>query len=303
MMRAVEAYLAVRRAAGFDLLNAEYLLGSFARFAAERNETHVRTKTAMDWAVQGPSVAQRDERLKTVCRFARHVHAEDDRHELPPGNHFGYRKRRPVPYIYSSGEIGRLIEATAELGRPSALKTQTYATLLGLLASTGLRISEALGLQFADLTADGLLIRETKFRKSRLVPLHATAQAGLDRYLLRRRQAGAVDDHVFIGDHGRPLPYQTVQSTFQTLLRKSGLWPASNGPRPHLHSLRHTFAVRALQASPTGRHRIGQHMVALATYLGHANIYATYWYLEAVPDLLRDIADAGESFMYGGEQS
>jgi integrase/recombinase XerD len=256
----------------------------------------------MEWAAQGPSVAQCDERLKTVCRIARHVHAEDDRHELPPGNHFGYRKRRPVPCIYSSGEIGRLIEATAELGRPSALKTQTYATLLGLLAATGLRISEALGLQFSDLTADGLLIRETKFRKSRLVPLHPTARAGLDRYLLRRRQAGAVDDHVFIGDHGRPLTYQTVQSTFQTLLRKSGLWPASNGSRPHLHSLRHTFAVRALQASQKGRHRIGRHMVALSTYLGHVNIYATYWYLEAVPDLLRDIADAGESFMYGGEQ-
>src|SRR6266850_3949456 len=98
------------------------------------------------------------------------------------------------------------------------------------------------------------------------------------------------------------LVVEGVQSTFKTLIRTAGLWPAPNGRRPRLHDLRHTFAVRALQASPAGRRRIGQHMVALATYLGHVNIYATYWYLEATADLLRDIADTGETFMCRGEQ-
>jgi integrase/recombinase XerD len=264
---------------------------------------HIRTQTAIDWAVQGPSVAQRDARLKTICRFARHIRVEDGRHELPPANHFGYRKKRRVPYIYSTKEINRLIEVAIQLDSPGALRSQTYATLLALLATTGLRISEALGLRFADITADGLLIRDTKFRKTRLVPLHDTAVAGLERYLKHRRQFPSGDDHVFIGDHGRPLPYQTVQSTFQKLLRKADLWPAPSSYRPRLHDLRHAFAVRALQASPTGRTRIGQHMVALATYLGHVNIYATYWYLEAAPDLLRDIADVGDTFMGGGAQS
>jgi integrase/recombinase XerD len=120
--------------------------------------------------------------------------------------------------------------------------------------------------------------------------------------VVRRRRAGSGNDHVFVGSRGRPLQYQAVQSTFKTLLRTAGLWPAPNGRRPRLHDFRHTFAVQALQASPTGRRRIGQHMVALATYLGHVNIYATYWYLEATADLLRDIADTGETFMCRAEQ-
>jgi integrase len=205
MMDAVKAYLSLRRATGFKMANAECLLDSFAHFAAERKETHIRTQTAIDWAVQGPSVAQRDERLKTVCRFARHVRVEDHGHELPPPNYFGYRKRRRVPYIYSTSEINHLIEATDQLGPAGRLRSRTYAALLSLLAATGLRISEALALRFADITADGLLIRETKFRKTRLVPLHDTAVVGLERYVVCRRRAGSDNDHVFIGSLGRPL--------------------------------------------------------------------------------------------------
>src|SRR5260370_18818311 len=141
---------------------------------------------------------------------------------------------------------------------------------------------------------------ETNVGRDRLVPVPATAGAGLERYVVRGRRASSGNDHVFVGSRGRPLQYQAVQSTFKTLLRTAGLWP--NGQRPRLHDLRHTFAVRALQASPAGRRRIGQHMVALATYLGHVNIHATYWYLEATADLLRDIADTGETFMCRGEQ-
>jgi integrase/recombinase XerD len=302
MKDAVATYLALRRTAGFAMANAEYLLDSFAQFAAGRNEIHIRSQAAIDWAAQGTSVARRDERLRAVCRFARHVRVEDDRHELPPANYFGYRKTRRMPYIYSSDEIGRLLEAAGRLRPRGAIRAQTYTTLIALLAATGLRVSEALGLRFADITEDGLLIRETKFRKTRLVPLHDTAAAGLQRYLMRRRELCAGDDHVFIGGHGGPLPYPAVHSTFQTLLRKASLWPAPGRHRPRLHDLRHAFAVRALRTSPPGRARIGQHMVALATYLGHVNIYATYWYLEATADLLSDIAGAGETFMAGGAQ-
>lgn len=101
MMDAVERYLRLRRSTGFAMSNAEYLLASFARFAAERDETLIRAQTAIDWAAQGPSAAQRDARLKAVCHFARHVCAEDDRHELPPANYFGWRKKRRLPYIYT----------------------------------------------------------------------------------------------------------------------------------------------------------------------------------------------------------
>jgi integrase/recombinase XerD len=248
MKDAVERYLRLRRSTGFALSNDECLLASFARFAGARNEAHIRAQTAIDWAAEGPSAAQRDARLKAVCRFARHVRAEDDRHELPPARYFGCRQKRRPPYIYTKGEIDRLIEAAAQLHPRGALRPHTYATLLALLASTGLRISEALGLRFADVTADGLLIRKTKFGKSRLVPLHDSAAAGLQRYLMRRRQHPSDGDHVFIGKHGRPLPYHAVQSTFLTLLRRAGLWAAPGGHRPRLHDLRHYSGNRIIPA-------------------------------------------------------
>ena len=152
MLNAVETYLTLRRATGFAMQNAEYLLKSFAAFAAERGQTHVHTQTAIDWAALGPSVAQRDARLKAVCRFARHVRVEDARHELPPANHFGARKTRRPPHIYSAEEIDRLIEAALRLRPKGGLRSLTYATLIALLSVTGLRISEALKLTVADVT-------------------------------------------------------------------------------------------------------------------------------------------------------
>ena len=301
MLNTIETYLALRRATGFAMSNAEYLLKSFAAFTVERGHAYVQTQTAIDWAALGPSVAQRDARLKAVCRFARHIRVEDARHELPPANHFGARKRRRPPHIYSAMEIDRLIEAARRLRPKGGLRSLTYATLIALLAATGLRISEALKLTFADITSDGLLIRETKFRKTRLVPLHDTTAAGLQRYLKRRRRCSG-DDPVFADARGRPLRYIAVKGTFDRLVGKVGIRPTS-ARRPRLHDLRHTFVVRALQGSPTGRNRCGAHMVALATYMGHVNIYATYWYLEATADLVRDIAVAGEAFMSEGRRA
>ena len=278
MLKAIETYLTLRRATGFAMQNAECLLKSFAAFAAERGQTHVHTQTAIDWAALGPSVAQRDARLKAVCRFVRHVRVEDARHELPPANHFGARKTRRPPHIYSATEIDRLNKAALRLRSKGGLRSLTYATLIALLSATGLRISEALKLTVADVTSDGLLIRETKFRKTRLVPLHDTAAAGLKRYLARQRPRSD-DDPVFSDERGRPLRYIAVRDTFNRLVSTAGIRPTA-ARRPRLHDLRHTFAVRALQGSPTGRGRCGAHMAALATYMGHVNIYATYWYLE-----------------------
>jgi integrase/recombinase XerD len=301
MLKAIEAYLALRRITGFAMSNAEYLLKSFAAFAAKGGQSHVHTQTAIDWATLGPSVAQRDARLKAVCRFVRHVRVEDDRHELPPANYFGARKRRRPPHIYSAAELDRLIQAALQLRPNGELRAETYATLIALLAATGLRISEALKLTVADVTRDGLLIRETKFRKTRLVPLHDTAAMGLQRYLSRRRPCSD-DDPVFIGKGGGAMRYIAVKGTFDRLVRKAGIVPTAQR-RPRLHDLRHTFAVRALAHSPAGRSRCGAHMVALATYMGHVNIYSTYWYLEATADLMRDVAVASEQFLSDGSRS
>jgi integrase len=301
MMASVETYLAVRRAVGFTLSNTEYLLRSFANFAADRKEAHIRTATAIDWASQAKSVAQRHTRHQTICRFAQYLRVEDSRHESPPASHFGYRKTRRVPHIYSRDEIDALVLAATRIPSSDLLLPKTYAALISLLAATGLRISEALHLLVSDITSNGLLIRRTKFQKTRLVPLHATAVTGLARYLTHRQEARCGGDHVFVSDEGQPLVYWKVHSVFRTLLKSAGIEPSA-GRWPRIHELRHTLAVRALESSPTGRQRIGQHMLALATYLGHVNINATYWYLETTPELLLDIAVVAENFVQGGRQ-
>jgi len=243
MLNAVETYLILRRGTGFAMQNAEYLLKSFAAFAADREQTHVHTQTAINWAALGPSVAQRDARLKAVCRFVRHVRVEDARHELPPANHFGARKTRRPPHIYSAEEIDRLIEAALRLRPKGGVRSWTYATLIALLLATGLRISEALKLTIADVSNDGLLIRETKFRKTRLVPLHDTAAAGLKRYLARRRPRSD-DDPVFIDERGRPLRYLAVRDTFNRLVSRVGIRPESIR-RPRLRCVRCKAARQA----------------------------------------------------------
>jgi integrase len=297
MIAAVESYLAVRRAAGFTLSNTEYLLHSFASFATDKKQTHIRTATAIDWASQAESVAQRHTRYQTICRLAQYLRVEDSRHESPPANHFGYRKTRRVPHIYSRDEIEALVLAATRLPSSDSLRPKTYAALISLLAATGLRISEALRLLVSDITPDGLLIRRTKFQKTRLVPLHDTAVMGLAQYLMHRQETRRGGDHLFVSSDGQPIVYWKVHSVFRTLLQSAGLKPF--GRRwPRIHDLRHTFAVRALESSPSGRQRIGQHM--LATYLGHVNINATYWYLETTPELLRDIAVVAENFVQGG---
>ena len=299
MIAAIETYLAVRRAAGFNLSNTEYLLRSFASFASDQKQTYIRTATAIRWASQARSVAQRHTRYQTVCLLAQYLCVEDSRHESPPTNYFGYRKARRVPHIYSRDEIEGLVLAAKRLPSFNSLRPKTYATLISLLAATGLRISEALHLLVSDITPDGLLIRKTKFQKTRLVPLHDTAVTGLARYLTHRQEMRSGGDHVFVSDDGQPLVYWKVHSVFRTLLKSAGIQP-SRGRWPRIHELRHTFAVRALESSPTGRQRIGQHMLALATYLGHVNINTTYWYLETTPELLRDIAVVTENFVQGG---
>ena len=235
-----------------------------------------------------------------MCLLAQYLRVEDSRHESPPTNYFGYRKVRRVPHIYSCDEIESLVLAAKRLPSFNSLQPKTYATLINLLTATGLRISEALHLLVSDITPDGLLIRKTKFQKTRLVPLHDTVVTGLAHYLTHRQAMRSGGDHVFVSDNGQPLVYWKVHSVFRTLLKSAGIKP-SRGRWPRIHELRHTFAVRALESSPTGRQRIGQHMLALVTYLGHVNINSTYWYLETTPELLRDIAVVTENFVQGGQ--
>jgi integrase len=296
LIHAVDTYLAVRRAADFKLDAVERYLRSFAQFAAAQGDSHVVAHTAIAWAEQGASEPQRHNRLSVVIRFARFSHAEDPRHEIPPARVFYGQRRQPTPYIFSDEDIQALLAQAACLGPPHSMRPHTYHTLLALLAVTGLRISEALALRFKDVTPDGLVIRETKFRKSRLVPLHATTTSALQGYLAKRCELALDDDHLFVSRRRRPLSYFTVVDTFHQLLDAAGI-PADPGrPRPRLMDLRHTFASRVLETCPDGRDNIGRHMLALTTYMGHARVKSTYWYLSRTPQLMGDIAEACEAF-------
>ena len=292
----MESYLAVRRACGFDLKCQGSLLRSFANFSDGRGIHHVCSQTAIEWAGLARSIHRRARRLNQIIRFARYMRAEDRLHEVPPPVYGSGQEPRPVPYIFSPDDVNRLVRAIAQSSHP--FRRQTYSTLVALLSCTGMRVSEAIRLRLEDITPDGIIIRRSKFRKSRLVPLHETAQAGLERYLERRRPYAPYDDHVFVSLRGTPLCSEDVETTFKSAVNCIGL-PRSHG-RPTPHSLRHTFAVRALEACPDDRDRIGQHMLALSTYLGHGNVSYTYWYLEATPELMEGIAERCESFVIGG---
>lgn len=298
LTESVLAYLSLRRAGGFLLLADERLLLDYARYASNQGEDHIRAATAIDWAAKANSLNQRGLRLRTLIRFARHIRAEDPAHELPPDHVFAATIHRRLPHIFAPAEIHRLMEAAGKLGLEGSLQPRTYQTLFGLLVSCGLRVSEAIALKVEDMTRDGLVIRETKFRKTRLVPMHESTERAMQEYLRRRQQVGGTTGHFFVSPQGKALTYATVSRNFLRLLRSLGLRGSKGQPGPHLHDLRHTTTVRALETCPPDQ--VANHMLALSTYLGHSRLANTYWYIHATPQLMTGIADACRDHL-GGE--
>ena len=293
LVKAADDYVRLRRIGGFKYHIQEMLLRSFVRFASERGDAHLKIETVIDWAAQAPSPVQRESRLRIVIAFARHCRAEDSAHEIPPAGVFGTgRHRRPVAYIFSPDEISRILVGALALPPKASLRPYTYYTLFGLLAATGLRIGEALRLQFDEITPDGLLIRETKFRKSRLVPIHVSTVEALQKYISLRRRIGGNDGHIFVGMNGQPLRPSLAQHAFHEVIVAAGLSAARHGRCPRLHDMRHTWAVRALESSPSRTGQIDRHTRAVMTYLGHSKVASSFWYLHSTPALMNRIADA-----------
>ena len=303
LSEAVNRHIELYRTMGFKYKVQAYMLHSFADFAQERSEDFIQTDSVLEWAASAPSVRQRHDRLLTVRRLACALNAEDQRHQVPPTDVFGRARRsRRTCHIFTQDEIDCLLRAASKLTPTGSIRPITYTALLSLIACTGLRISEALKLELSDLTEDGLLIRATKFQKSRLVPLHESARCGLQQYVAARNRIATTTTKVFISRRGTGLPYPTVNATFLYLARSVGLrgGPGLGGCR--IHSLRHTFAVRSLEQCAGDRKAVARHMVALSTYLGHSHVSDTYWYLQATPKLLGDVAIAAEALHQGGER-
>ena len=241
-------YVDLHRALGFRFRVQHSLLRNFVAFAEAQGDELVRLDRALSWAAQAPSPPQRRNRLLTLRRFALAMKAEDARNEVPAADALGHgRFERRRPHIYRSEEIARLMQAAAQLQPAGSIRPLMYATLFGLLAATGMRISEALALRLEDITADGLIIRQTKFQKSRLLPLDETTRRALDQYLSARVRLGTLDGALLVSTTGKAPSYHTVVAIFLRLARSIGLRGKPGQPGPRIHDLRHTFAVRSLE--------------------------------------------------------
>jgi integrase/recombinase XerD len=283
-------YLAVRRALGYRLARPEKLLGQFLDHLDRTGESRITVQTALDWArlPAGGDSNWWAYRLSVVRGFATYLHALEPEHEVPAAELLPQRPRRASPYLYSEADIAALIAATNALRTP--LRRATFATLIGLLAVTGIRVGEAIALNRGDVdpTARRLLVRHGKFGKTRELALHPTTVGALRRYeRLRDRIApdtGA--SALFVSTAGTRLIYCNVHNAFHRLVRLAGLTPRSAACRPRIHDLRHSFAVAAmLDAYAAGQD--GQtRLTLLSTWLGHVHPGSTYWYLSASPELM-----------------
>jgi integrase len=303
---AVEDYLAIRRALGLQLLADGKLLARFARFAAARGESTVTIDAAVAWSALGSSTADVARRLSMVRRFAIFLAAFDPATQVPPERMVASGVTRRAPYIFDAYEITDLIAAAATLSSPPPapsppLLAVSFATLIGLMAATGIRTSEVTRLDRSDvdLNAGLLLIRYSKYGKSRRIPLHPSTVTALADYGRQRDDLcpRPLDDALLIVADGERLRGKHTGPTFHRLLSEVGITVAPGRRPPRLHDLRHTFAVTTL----IGWHRQGLDVTArlplLSLYLGHVNPAHTYWYLQAVPELMSVLADRLEDHL------
>jgi integrase/recombinase XerD len=281
-------YLELRRAQGFKLAKEGRLLPDFAAFAEAAGAGTVTIDLAVRWAVRpdGTSPVWAAQRLSMVRGFARYLQTVDPAAQVPPAGLLPARTRRVTPCIYSDADIAALMAAAGTLRNP--LKAATFATLIGLLAVTGMRGSEAMRLDDQDLdAAAGLLtIRATKFRKSRQLPLHPTTLQALAGYQVLRDRLCPAPACLLVSTTGARLCHETVQPVFRLLLGQAGIGQGRPAPRATLHGLRHTFAVKTLLGWYQDGQDVQARMPVLSAYLGHAGPAATYWYLTATPELL-----------------
>jgi integrase len=288
--RHLHEYLAVRRALGYKLARAEKLLTQFLAWLDDRGESVITTELALAWVTLPPATDSNWHRyrLAVVRGFATHLHAVDPRHEVPPADLLIWRKRRAVPYLYTDAEVRALMDAASII--PTPHRAATLRTLIGLLAITGMRVGEAIRLDRTDIDSHhGLLvIRDTKFGKSRELAVDPSTIAALQRYLRRRDRPVPVEPTaaLFTSATGTRLRYCNVHLAFKQIVRHAGLRPRSAACRPRPHDLRHTFAVNVILDAYRSGGDVQARLPLLSTYLGHVHPKDTYWYLQAAPELL-----------------
>lgn len=289
----IDDYLAVRRQAGFALKAEGEQLRRFARFAEQvSHHGPLTVQLAIQWASSTSSGRRLTSarRIEVLRAFASYCRQFDSATEIPPRGLFGPSHHRLTPHIFTDDEILDLLSACDDLYPPGGLRGASCATIFGLIAATGLRISEATGLARSDVDLEQrlLYIRCAKLGKSRWVPIHATTADALHRYVKKRDRdplAGNTDAF-FVFDYGRPASTRSVEYAFK-LLRAALHWRArGDHPAPRLHDLRHSFVCHRLQDWYSRGLNVDRSILALSTYLGHVKVTNTYWYETATPELL-----------------
>jgi integrase/recombinase XerD len=293
----VHEYLRMRRAFGFKLIFAGHVLPQFVGYLEATGATSISVEAAIAWAGLPVGVApiSRSHRLGAVRGFARYLATIDPATEVPPAGIWPSAARRPTPYLWSDADIRSLLDGTRRLNPP--LRAATHETVLGLLAATGMRVSEAVGLRRYDLDLETgvITIRDAKFGRSRLIPLHDSTISALRAYGQRRDDLCPEPRSAafFVSNIGTALAYASVHHAFIEVTTAIGLRTATVKPR--VHDLRHSFAVRTLINWHRSGVDIDGRMPILSNYLGHVNPSGTYWYLSASPELMELAADRLES--------
>jgi site-specific recombinase XerD len=294
LRQATHEYLSMRRALGFKLRAAGARLLDFVTFMEQHRASYITNKLALTWAQQSPAVQPSTwaQRLSFVRGFARYRSATDPRTQIPPESLLPFRAQRARPYCYSDNEIQSLLRAALKLPDGNyKLRPWIYHALFGLLAVSGMRVSEAgnLELQDIDLKAAVLTVRGAKFGKSRLLPLHTSTGNVLADYLARRQRYWAARSHssyLFVSSRGNRLDSADIRRTFYTLSRQIGLRGLTDSYGPRIHDLRHRFAVKSLLHWYRAGEDAERRLPILSAYLGHVHVADTYWYLSAWPELM-----------------
>lgn len=298
LRQAVDEYLSMRRNLGFKLQETDKGLHDFVAFLEHRGASYITQALALEWAQlpQNVQPAEWAKRLRYVRGFARYRSWSDPRTQVPPTSLLPFQPKRARPYMYSEEEIRNLLQAALKMPhryKSGALLPRMYYCLLGLLYVSGLRIGEArdLELQDVDLEAAVLTVRNAKFGKSRLVPLHASTCQVLTDYIDRRQQHWAdrpVSSYLFVSSRGTRLDLGQISRAFYRLSREIGLRGVADSHGPRLHDMRHRFATNTLVNWYRSDQDPGRLLPILSAYLGHVHIADTQWYLEGCPELMRE---------------
>ncbi len=305
-------YIAARRALGTQLQEPAHTLYGFLEFLRRKRARFITISLALEWSQQSQNVQRATwaRKLSMVRQFARWLNVLEPRHQVPPPRLLPVRHRRSKPHIYTDAQIIQLMEAAAALRSPRGMKAISLKTLIGLLAATGLRPGEAAALEDrdVDLRVGLLVIRESKFGKSRQVPVHGSTVVALENYarvrdrLLPHRRSSSF----LVSDHGTALDLGTVRRWFCKISTACGLRRSPGDKRcgrgPRLQDLRHTFATKRLVEWYRAGLNVSLQMPKLATYLGHSSVGCTYWYIEAVPELLQFATEFERTTRQGGRR-